>query len=115
MAEVDAGRFEEMAAAALDGLTGGLRRRMGNVAVTAEHRPGPPGLPGLCEGVPLTSRTTRYAGVLPDRSTIYLWVPKTCATWADNLQTAVGSVPRSGAGRAGLGSFGDGMIFGLWA
>ena len=28
-----------------------------------------------------------------------LWVPKTCATWADALQIAVGSVPRSGAGR----------------
>jgi len=44
-----------------------------------------------------------------------LWVPKTCATWADTLQIAVGSVPRSGAGRAGLGPSGDGMIFGLWA
>ena len=44
-----------------------------------------------------------------------LWVPKTCATWADALQIAVGSVPRSGAGRAGLGPSGDGMIFGLWA
>jgi hypothetical protein len=28
---------------------------------------------------------------------------------------AVGSVPRSGAGRAGLGLSRDGMIFGLWA
>ena len=32
---------------------------------------GPPGLLGLYEGVPLTSRTTGYAGVLPDRITIY--------------------------------------------
>jgi hypothetical protein len=45
----------------------------------------------------------------------HLWVPKTCATWADALQIAVGSVPRSGAGRAGLGPSGDGMIFGLQA
>ena len=44
---------------------------MSNVAVTVEHGAGPPGLLGLYEGVPLTSRTTGYAGVLPDRITIY--------------------------------------------
>ena len=44
---------------------------MSNVAVTVEHDPGPPGLLGLYEGIPLTSRTTQYAGVLPDRITIY--------------------------------------------
>ena len=32
---------------------------------------------------------------------LLLWVPKTCATWADALQIAVGSVPRSAAGRTG--------------
>ena len=69
--EVDPERFEEMVAAALDGLPEGLGRLMSNVAVTVEHRPGPPGLLGLYEGVPLTSRTTGYAGVLPDRITIY--------------------------------------------
>jgi hypothetical protein len=45
----------------------------------------------------------------------HLWVPKTCATWADALGIAVGSVKRLGVGRAGLGSAGGGMIFGLWA
>jgi predicted Zn-dependent protease with MMP-like domain len=69
--EVDPGRFEEMAASALDGLPEELGRLMSNVAVTVEHRAGPPGLLGLYEGVPLTSRTTGYAGVLPDRITIY--------------------------------------------
>lgn len=44
-----------------------------------------------------------------------LWVPKTYATWADALGIAVGSVKRLGAGRAGLGPAGGGMIFGLWA
>jgi predicted Zn-dependent protease with MMP-like domain len=44
---------------------------MSNVAVTVEHDPGPPGLLGLYEGIPLTSRTSEYAGVLPDRITIY--------------------------------------------
>jgi predicted Zn-dependent protease with MMP-like domain len=69
--EVDPARFEEMVASALDGLPADLGRLMSNVAVTVEHRPGPPGLLGLYEGVPLTSRTTGYAGVLPDRITIY--------------------------------------------
>jgi len=44
-----------------------------------------------------------------------LWVPKTYATWVDALGIAVGSVKRLGVGRAGLGSAGGGMIFGLWA
>jgi len=69
--EVDPGRFEEMVAAALDGLPEELGRLMRNVAVTVEHGAGPPGLLGLYEGIPLTSRTSQYAGVLPDRITIY--------------------------------------------
>src|SRR5579863_4021574 len=69
--EVDPERFEEMVGSALDGLPEGLGRLMSNVAVTVEHGAGPPGLLGLYEGVPLTSRTTGYAGVLPDRITIY--------------------------------------------
>jgi predicted Zn-dependent protease with MMP-like domain len=64
-------RFEEMVSAALDGLPERFRRQISNVAVTVEPGPGPPGLLGLYEGIPLTSRTTQYAGVLPDRITIY--------------------------------------------
>ena len=64
-------RFEEMVGAALDGLPEQFRRQISNVAVTVEHGPGPRGLLGLYQGVPLTSRTTQYAGVLPDRITIY--------------------------------------------
>jgi predicted Zn-dependent protease with MMP-like domain len=69
--DVDPGRFEEMVAAALDSLPAEFGRLMSNVAVMVEHDPGPPGLLGLYEGIPLTSRTTQYAGVLPDRITIY--------------------------------------------
>lgn len=71
MVEVEPERFEEMVAAALDGLPAELGQLMSNVAVTVEHGPGPRGLLGLYEGIPLTSRTTQYAGVLPDRITIY--------------------------------------------
>ena len=71
MIDVAPDRFEEMVATALDGLPEELGRLMRNVAVTVEHGPGPRGLLGLYQGIPLTSRTTQYAGVLPDRITIY--------------------------------------------
>jgi predicted Zn-dependent protease with MMP-like domain len=75
--EVEPGRFEDMVVTALDGLPEELGRLMRNVAVMVEHRPGPPGLLGLYQGIPLTSRTSQYAGVLPDRITIYR--PAICA------------------------------------
>ena len=71
MIEVSPARFEGMVEAALDGLPQRLGRLMSIVAVMVQHEPGPPGLLGLYEGIPLTSRTTGYAGVLPDRITIY--------------------------------------------
>jgi predicted Zn-dependent protease with MMP-like domain len=69
--KVEPDRFEEMVAEALDDLPEELGRLMRNVAVMVEHDSGPPGLLGLYEGIPLTSRTSQYAGVLPDRITIY--------------------------------------------
>ncbi len=69
--EIEPERFEEMVAAALDGLPPQLGEIMRNVAVTVEHGPGPRGLLGLYQGVPLTSRTTQYSAVLPDRIIIY--------------------------------------------
>jgi predicted Zn-dependent protease with MMP-like domain len=69
--EVDPAHFEDMVVTALDSLPEELGRLMSNVAVTVEHAPGPPNLLGLYEGVPLTDRTSQYAGVLPDRITIY--------------------------------------------
>jgi predicted Zn-dependent protease with MMP-like domain len=71
MIEVDPEAFEAMVNEALDGLPAELGELMSNVAVTVEHGAGPAGLLGLYRGVPLTRRTTTYAGVLPDRITIY--------------------------------------------
>jgi predicted Zn-dependent protease with MMP-like domain len=71
MVEVDPERFEAMVTEALDGLPDELGQLMSNVAVTVQHDAGPPGLLGLYQGVPLTRRTTFYAGALPDRITIY--------------------------------------------
>lgn len=81
MIEVSPARFEEMVEAALDSLPERLGRLMSNVAVMVQDEPGPPGLLGLYVGIPLTSRTTGYAGVLPDRITIYrLAICAVCAT-----------------------------------
>ena len=71
MTDVQPERFDEMVAAALDGLPDELGQLIRNVAVTVDDYGGPPGLLGLYQGIPLTSRTSNYAGVLPDRITIY--------------------------------------------
>ncbi len=71
MIDVDAEQFEAMVTEALDGLPVELGELMSNVAVTVQHEPGPAGLLGLYQGIPLTRRTSSYAGVLPDRITIY--------------------------------------------
>ena len=81
MIAVEPERFEEMVTEALDGLPVELGRLMSNVAVTVEHDGGPPGLLGLYQGIPLSRRTTTYAGVLPDRITIYRRaICRVCAT-----------------------------------
>jgi predicted Zn-dependent protease with MMP-like domain len=71
MIEVDPERFDVMVSEALDGIPGELGQLMSNVAVTVQHDGGPAGLLGLYQGVPLTRRSTFYAGALPDRITIY--------------------------------------------
>ena len=65
--------FEALVAAALDEIPPELGREIENVAVVVEDWP-PRGsrLLGLYEGVPLTNRGPMgYAGVMPDRITIY--------------------------------------------
>ena len=83
MIDVEPARFEQMVESALDDLPEEFGQLMRNVAVTVEHGAGPRGLLGLYQGVPLTSRTTHYAGVLPDRITIYRRA--ICATcWSES-------------------------------
>ncbi len=64
--------FEEYAREALDSLPPDLSKEMSNVEIVVDDEP-PPGsrLLGLYEGIPLTRRTSWYAGVLPDKITIY--------------------------------------------
>ena len=65
--------FEELVAQALDRIPPELTRLMDNVAVFVEDEPPAedPELLGLYEGTPLTERGEWYAGVLPDRITVY--------------------------------------------
>jgi predicted Zn-dependent protease with MMP-like domain len=71
---VDAERFEALVVEALDDLPEWVRERLENVDVLVEEDP-PPGqgsLLGLYQGIPLTKRSPLgYAGVLPDRITLY--------------------------------------------
>jgi predicted Zn-dependent protease with MMP-like domain len=71
--EMSRGRFEELVAEALDEVPVELLEYMDNVVILVEDDP-PPGeteLLGLYEGHALTERGWSYAGVLPDRITIY--------------------------------------------
>ena len=64
--------FEDCAQQAIDSLPPELRDYMSNVAIVIEDEP-PGGQPllGLYQGVPLTRRGSYYAGVPPDKITIY--------------------------------------------
>ena len=79
MVDVTRERFEQLVADALDGIPEELGRHMENVAVIVEDWPSPAQLAGrrgtllgLYEGISLTRRSPlSYAGVLPDRITIF--------------------------------------------
>ncbi|MET7982465.1 MULTISPECIES: metallopeptidase family protein [unclassified Streptomyces] len=74
MLEMTRETFEELVSQALDRIPPELTRVMDNVAVFVEDEPGAddPELLGLYEGTPLTDRGEWYAGVLPDRISIYM-------------------------------------------
>jgi predicted Zn-dependent protease with MMP-like domain len=71
MVEVSAERFEELVSRALDSLPPAFASRIDNVAVVVEDGTPVSPLLGLYEGIPLTKRTIAYAGVAPDRITIF--------------------------------------------
>jgi len=64
--------FEDEVEAALETLPDDLREAMSNVAIVIEDEP-PAGQPllGLYEGIPLTKRSSFYAGAAPDKISIY--------------------------------------------
>jgi predicted Zn-dependent protease with MMP-like domain len=64
--------FDDLVQQAIDELPDDIRSELSNVAVVVEEEP-PRGKRwlGLYRGVPLTQRGRGYAGVLPDKITIY--------------------------------------------
>ena len=64
--------FDEVVLGALDTLPRELGEFMSNIDVVVEEEP-PAGMPllGLYQGVPLTRRSSYYAGALPDKITIF--------------------------------------------
>ena len=75
---------------------------MSNVAVTVQHDSGPAGLLGLYQGVPLTRRSTFYAGV---------WLTGSRSTGVPSARCAT-AIPRSSS-RFGGRSFKVGHHFGI--
>ena len=79
-------RFEELVGEALDEVPVELLNVMNNVVILVEDQPddGSDDLLGLYEGQALTERGWDYAGVLPDRITIFrLPTLKVCETETD--------------------------------
>jgi len=89
LVEVPRARFEELVGDALDGVPEQLMRQLRNVVILVEDESpaDAPGLLGLYEGYALTDRGWDYAGVLPDRITIYRNpILRICATEEDVVE-----------------------------
>jgi predicted Zn-dependent protease with MMP-like domain len=73
MVEMTREQFEDLVGEALDEVPAELLNLMQNVVILVQDDPpsSDPGLLGLYEGYALTERGWDYAGVLPDRITIY--------------------------------------------
>ncbi len=69
---MNAAEFDEHVVRALDGLPPDLRKAMSNVDIVVEEaNDEEPDLYGLYYGIALTERDSGYAGVLPDKISIY--------------------------------------------
>lgn len=105
MIQMSADQFEELVVAALDQIPAELRELMQNVAVFVDDEPGngSPHLLGLYEGVPLTERGQWYAGVLPDRITIYMGpILRICRTADDVVKEVAVTVTHEVAHHFGI-------------
>ncbi len=68
---LSAAEFDRLVEAALRDIPKPFRRRLENVAIIVEQEPPRPGLLGLYQGHPLTSRSVFQGFTMPDRITIY--------------------------------------------
>jgi predicted Zn-dependent protease with MMP-like domain len=84
MEPIDVGAFEVLIADALATIPEALRAEMDNVAIIIDDESPPGPLFGLYEGIPLTKRGY-YAGVSPDRITLFLNTICRSATTREDL------------------------------
>ena len=95
MLDVPTEEFEELVASAIKTIPRNLKKAMRNVAIFVEDY-SPPNYPvlfGLYEGIPLTKRDQWYAGVQPDRITIYrLPILSVCRTRTDVINQVTKTV-----------------------
>lgn len=87
--DVSPERFEQLVAAALDGIPQSIGRLIDNVAVFVEDVGVDRNILGLYQGVPLTRREGYgIGGGMPDRITIYrLPITERCATEDDVIES----------------------------
>lgn len=71
MVAMSPAEFDELVERALRAIPARFRRRLKNVVLVVEPEPPSPGLLGLYEGRPLTSRSTMDGIHMPDRITIF--------------------------------------------
>ena len=77
---------------------------MNNVSIAVEDTGASPNLLGLYPGIPLTRRTTSYAGVMPDRITIYrLPICRRCRTLDEVIRQVQITVVHEVAHHFGIG------------
>ena len=88
MKPIDVGAFEALVADALATIPDELRAEMENVAIIIDDESPPGSLYGLYEGIPLTKRVG-YAGVSPDRITLFLATICQSARTTDDLARRV--------------------------
>lgn len=71
MIDLSPEEFESLVSDALDGIPAEFAEALDNVVIVVEDDPPEPGLLGLYQGIPVTERGDWYAGVLPDRISLY--------------------------------------------
>jgi predicted Zn-dependent protease with MMP-like domain len=89
--EISNERFEELASEAVATLPKELSDEIDNVAIVVEDEARGRSLFGLYQGIPLTKRggRTSYAGVLPDRITLYQKTICRCCSNEDEVKAQI--------------------------
>ncbi len=81
--------FDDLVTRALRRIPPRFRKHLKNVAVIVEREPPRPGLLGLYQGHPLTTRSVSHSFTMPDRITIYQGPHERMARSREHLEQMV--------------------------